>query len=101
MLTPEKQRESHLKWLAKRKADPLRQALWREKQNRRAKSAPPCDPAKKKARSNRLREQLSDGYVAMTMGYKIADVPRPLLEIKRQILILNRTLKGKTNNDES
>lgn len=35
----------------------------------------------------------------MTMGVGVNDVPYQLLEVKRQILTLKRTLKGTANNE--
>lgn len=52
-----------------------------------------CDFVPQKERNRCGIKNLTDGYVAMTLGFKVDEVPQSLIENKRLILKLMRELK--------
>lgn len=84
-------------WKERLIANPVAFAQWKERRNllrKNWKTSPANTGAAKKAKNIKLRDKLTDGYVAMTLGLKLSEVPKPIIEAKRQIILLKRTVKG-------
>ena len=69
--------------------NPDKYAARKAKENERRKA----HPDKEKARAKKYSENLSDGYVASTLGMKVNELPSELLDLKRQQLQLIRLTK--------
>ena len=88
-----KQRE----WRERLAANPEEHEKYKAKKRAHWKSYNP--PKRTKEERNRYSKNLTNAYVAMTMCVSVKNVPVELLEVKRKILTLKRTLKEIANNE--
>jgi|APGre2960657404_1045060.scaffolds.fasta_scaffold313103_2 hypothetical protein len=99
---PDYNRIKQAEWRQRTLDDPEAKALFYAKKRVQNQVRYANGKANKSKEANRkYAKTLTNAYVAMTMGVGVKDIPVQLLEVKRQILTLKRTLKGTAKNEQS
>jgi TPP-dependent 2-oxoacid decarboxylase len=85
-------------WRARLLLDPEKHEQLKAKKRAQSQANP---KKRSKEKNQSYAKNLTNAYVAMTMEIPVKDAPPELLEVKRKIIQLTRTLKGTTNHDPS
>ena len=93
MNSREYNRVRQAEWLLRLKSDPVAYAIHKEKRRGKYKTPSVAGCQKKKAKNQKMKDSLTNAYIALGMGYPVKEVPEEILEIKRLTIQIKRQTK--------